>query len=76
MYRIKATKNIREHASYLRKRTEKKSSAGGPNRAKPTARRADHGMRRLSKKPYFIEQERRIQAHIKRVKQAKKAGLW
>jgi hypothetical protein len=76
MHRIKATKKIREQAPYLRKRAEQKGRSLGPNRAKQTSRRAGHGVRRPGKEPYFIEQERRIQAHIKRVEQAKKAGLW
>jgi len=54
----------RKKASYGRERIKEKKSPPGAHKAQ------------CDKNPYFIEKERRILDHIKRIETAKKTGLW
>jgi len=62
MHRIKVTKKTLDYGLHTFKRQRKK-------RNMPTSHRIYKGR-------YNIEQEKRIQEHIKRAEAAKKAGLW
>jgi hypothetical protein len=65
---MKAKTRIKNH-------TRKKSAYGRGHikekESPPIARKV-----RYDNNPYFIEKERRILEHIKRIETAKKAGLW